>query len=247
MSHFTQPRVLELRAWMAARRGDRQAERAALESKIALEPADSVAVERLADLAAQDGERERLAELRRRKAAIDAARLRYRGADPHPRPDDAHPRARPRRRGQRPVVRRQGMVGARGPPRSIPRSRGRRPRSLAWPRPSRRPSTAAGRWPTCLGRPGRAGTAKTAVPGTLSIPAFTDDAERRGLAFTFDNGHSDLYQLPETFGGGVAVLDFDGDGWLDIYAVQGGAFPPVAGPAALRRPPLPQPRRRSVR
>ena len=77
VSLFTQAHVLELRAWMAARRGDRQAERAALESKIALEPADSAAVERLADLAAQDGERERLAELRRRKAAIDAARVRY--------------------------------------------------------------------------------------------------------------------------------------------------------------------------
>src|SRR4051794_19162295 len=74
---FTQARVLELRAWMAARRGDRQAERAALESKIALEPADSEAVERLAELAAQDGERERFAELRRRKASIDAARVRY--------------------------------------------------------------------------------------------------------------------------------------------------------------------------
>ena len=62
---FTQARVLQLRAWMAARRGDRQAERAALESKLALEPADSAAVERLAELAAQDGERER----RRRAAA----------------------------------------------------------------------------------------------------------------------------------------------------------------------------------
>src|SRR5262245_65989726 len=78
VSLFTPARVLELRAWMAARCGDRQAERTALESKLALEPADSAAVERLADLAAQGGERERLAELRRRKAAIDAARVRYR-------------------------------------------------------------------------------------------------------------------------------------------------------------------------
>ena len=58
-SLFSRGRVLELRAWLAARRGDRQAERAALEARIALEPADPAAVERLADLAAQDGERER--------------------------------------------------------------------------------------------------------------------------------------------------------------------------------------------
>ena len=38
-------------------------------------------------------------------------------------------------------------------------------------------------------------------------------------------------QIPETMSGGVGLLDFDGDGWLDIYAIQGGPFPPPPGPA----------------
>ena len=36
------------------------------------------------------------------------------------------------------------------------------------------------------------------------------------------------HQLPETMGSGLAWLDFDRDGWMDLYVVQSGKFPPAA-------------------
>ena len=91
----------------------------------------------------------------------------------------------------------------------------------------------------------RRGCKSVAVP-PVPVPTFIDDAESRGLSFIFDNGRSERRQLPETMSGGVAFLDFDGDGWLDIYAVQGGRLPPSEPRPALRRPLVSQPRRRSI-
>jgi hypothetical protein len=64
-----------------------------------------------------------------------------------------------------------------------------------------------------------------------AVPQFRDQAQGAGLSFTYENGESSLHQLPEFAGGGVGLIDFDGDGWLDVYLVQGGPFPPgSAGP-----------------
>jgi hypothetical protein len=54
-------------------------------------------------------------------------------------------------------------------------------------------------------------------------PWFQEIAERAGLKYTYHSGHTDQYLLPEIMGGGVALFDMDGDGFLDVYLVQGGS------------------------
>jgi len=45
---------------------------------------------------------------------------------------------------------------------------------------------------------------------------------RSALSFQQENGASPRKHMVETMGSGAAFLDFDGDGWLDIYLVNGG-------------------------
>lgn len=44
-----------------------------------------------------------------------------------------------------------------------------------------------------------------------------------GIRWTHFNAMSEERHLPETVGAGCAFLDFDGDGWMDIYLVNSGA------------------------
>lgn len=49
---------------------------------------------------------------------------------------------------------------------------------------------------------------------------FQEVAHSSGVDFTWHSGYRDHPMLPEIVGGGVALADFNGDGWLDIYLVQ---------------------------
>ena len=52
-----------------------------------------------------------------------------------------------------------------------------------------------------------------------------DVTAKAGISFTHNNGAFGGRFLPETLGSGVAVLDFDKDGWQDILLVNGADWP----------------------
>jgi thioredoxin-like negative regulator of GroEL len=73
----TPAQIARLGAWFAARRGDIEAERRALELLIDADPTDFNASERLAELDVRAGHPERAAELRDKKSEIERLRARY--------------------------------------------------------------------------------------------------------------------------------------------------------------------------
>jgi len=214
--------VLRLRARLAASRGLVEEERRELTELLGQQPGDATALERLADLAASQGRNDQVAEIRRRKADVDRARDRYR------------------------------KLLAEGDPAANAAELGRTAESLGrwfeargwWALQARKinndaeASSALDRLAPRVAptRPAPGKTLADLLPSVATdrpaagvaaeVPTFVDAAGPAGLRFSHDSGRSSLRQLPETMGGGVGLLDFDGDGWLDVYAVQGGHFPP---------------------
>jgi hypothetical protein len=74
-------------------------------------------------------------------------------------------------------------------------------------------------------RPGPCDPAPPAAAPEEGPPLFRNVTGPSGVAATYRNGEeAGLYTLLETLGGGVALLDYDGDGLLDLFLPGGGYF-----------------------
>ncbi len=80
--------------------------------------------------------------------------------------------------------------------------------------------------------------------GSLPVARFDDVASALGLSFAYVASHTSKKYLIETMGSGVALLDYDNDGRLDIFAVNGarigdptpkGTIPQKTGPRDWNR------------
>ena len=89
----------------------------------------------------------------------------------------------------------------------------------------------------------------SSIPGETSasveesgVEIFTGVAEQTGIDFVHFNGMSGNYYYPEMIGPGGALFDYDNDGDLDVFLVQGSMLGPgksLADALFPPRPPLP--------
>src|SRR6185295_11403535 len=72
--------------------------------------------------------------------------------------------------------------------------------------------------------------------GQQKLVIFKEVAEQVGLKFQHYNGMTGKFYLPEITGSGGALFDFDNDGDLDVYLVQGNALEPNTKPTSTMFP-----------
>src|SRR5205085_670671 len=82
-----------------------------------------------------------------------------------------------------------------------------------------------------LGLASNSGARQASAP--VKSPVTFEEVSPRtsGITWVHNNAHSNERFLPETVGAGCAFLDYDNDGWMDIYLVNSGPsdfFKPIA-------------------
>ncbi len=76
----------------------------------------------------------------------------------------------------------------------------------------------------------------TAGPVSGASPIrFRDATQSSGIDFVHSDGSSGRHYIMETVASGLGLIDYNGDGWLDIYCLSGA---PLPGAAQSNRPPM---------
>ena len=73
---------------------------------------------------------------------------------------------------------------------------------------------------------------------TAQTPTFTDVTAEAGIDFKHTNGRSGEFYFVEQLGSGAAFFDYDNDGYLDIYFVDGADLPGFQSETATNQPSL---------
>src|SRR6185503_4163480 len=71
-----------------------------------------------------------------------------------------------------------------------------------------------------------------AAPAVAAAVLFENVATAAGVAVPHLNGASPDKYLAETMGSGAVFFDADGDGWIDLFLVDGGS---IADPAVMAK------------
>jgi hypothetical protein len=74
------------------------------------------------------------------------------------------------------------------------------------------------------------GAASGPLKPTPGLPWFEDVTAAAGIHFVHFDPRTDRYYIQETMGSGVGWIDYDNDGWPDLFLVQDGPVRPGAGP-----------------
>jgi len=86
---------------------------------------------------------------------------------------------------------------------------------------------------------GTLANARLFAQGSPKLPIFADVASQAGVRFVNQASHTSQKYLPESMVGGVAMLDYNKDGYLDLFFVNGAALsdPMTAGQQPDKRAP----------
>jgi enediyne biosynthesis protein E4 len=264
--------MADLRAWLAARSGDRGAEIRESNRLVELQPYHSRALERLAVLALEAGDATEAARLQRRKAEVDRAKdsihkliVRNIEFESHALELARDSAVLGRQFDQRAwslvaatfsaPAQSSSETNSTPPPATDPNADQFRTfcravsdeallRVLAKPA---EPATGgvtplferlADLRSTAHREKGTMTASRVPEPATQPRLYFVDDAEAVGLRFVFDKGRTPACLIHETISGGVGLIDFDGDGWLDVYCIQGNSVPTTESLSSAPVPPL---------